>query len=66
MIERCVCCGVEIPEGRQVCHGCDRAGDEWKAFDFAEDMCNWMRKYPAETSFEVMRVGRFYKARVIG
>ena len=23
MIERCVCCGAEIPEGRQVCPSCE-------------------------------------------
>ena len=25
MINRCVCCGTEIPEGRQVCPSCEKA-----------------------------------------
>ena len=25
MIERCVCCGAEIPEGRMICPACERA-----------------------------------------
>ncbi len=26
MSEHCVCCGAEIPEGRQVCPGCEKGG----------------------------------------
>lgn len=26
-LERCVCCGAIIPEGRQVCPNCERKGD---------------------------------------
>lgn len=65
MIDRCVCCGAEIPEGRQVCHGCECGAGGWKAFEFAEDLCAWMRVYPAETGFEVVRTQNKYKARVI-
>lgn len=25
--DRCVCCGAEIPEGRQVCPNCERGSD---------------------------------------
>ena len=27
MIERCVCCGAEIPEGRMICPSCEK---KWK------------------------------------
>lgn len=30
MIERCVCCGEEIPEGRQVCLKCERMTNNMK------------------------------------
>lgn len=29
MTEKCVCCGAEIPEGRQVCPSCERAFKRW-------------------------------------
>lgn len=29
MSERCVCCGAEIPEGRQVCPICEEKAKEW-------------------------------------
>lgn len=28
MIERCICCGEIIPEGRQVCPSCEAAAKE--------------------------------------
>ena len=28
MTEKCVCCGAEIPEGRQVCPVCEGRGKE--------------------------------------
>jgi len=44
MIERCVCCGKEIPEGRQVCPACERAiiPDDCKGcpFNVKDDYCN--------------------------
>ncbi len=29
MTEHCVCCGEEIPEGRQVCPKCEAEANRW-------------------------------------
>lgn len=29
MSERCICCGAEIPEGRQVCPTCEAEANRW-------------------------------------
>ena len=41
MTETCVCCGEEIPEGRQVCRACEQAACQhvW-IFDLLEDLGN--------------------------
>jgi len=30
MSEYCVCCGEEIPEGRQVCPQCEKEAKRWR------------------------------------
>lgn len=38
MSERCVCCGAEIPEGRQVCPTCEAEAKRWHIpLDMFED-----------------------------
>ena len=37
MTENCICCGAEIPEGRQVCPSCERAIRHWSSSEVSPD-----------------------------
>ena len=65
MSNRCVGCGAEIPEGAQVCFACEARLIEWHEFVTAESMCDWMRRLPGTTVFEVVKTHNRYRIKVV-